>query len=190
MNGKSDGPTTNMSVLTETEDLDCVIAYARSLDYVNKDKILLMGCSQGGFVGALKAAKNKYPVKKLVLFYPALCIPDDARAGHMMFAKFDPNNIPEIIHCGPMKLGKRYAADVINMDPFKEIQKYKGDVLIVHGAKDDIVNPKYAKRAYDSYRQSNPKRTAALHILNNGKHGFFGNSEKQAVKILKDFIDA
>ena len=37
-----------------------------------------MGCSQGGFVSALVAAKNNFPIEKLVLFYPALCIPDDA----------------------------------------------------------------------------------------------------------------
>lgn len=51
----------------------------------------------------------------------------------MMMAKFDPNNIPEIIKCGPMTLGRCYPADVINRDPFEEIKGYQGDVLIVHG---------------------------------------------------------
>lgn len=190
LNGKSDGKTTNMSVLSEVKDLESVIAYASSQKYTDPNNILLMGCSQGGFVCALEAAKNKFLVKKLILFYPALCIPDDARAGHMMFAKFDPHNIPEYIQCGPMKLGKMYAADVLHMDPYKEIADYKEDVLIVHGAKDDIVNPQYAKKAYETYRKSNPHRRAALHIIDNGHHGFFGSSQKQAVQILKDFLDA
>ena len=30
----------------------------------------------------------------------------------MMFAKFDPDNIPDVIPCGPMKLGRDYAASV------------------------------------------------------------------------------
>lgn len=47
---------------------------------------------QRGFVSSLVAAKWKDRISKLVLFYPALCIPDDARAGKMMFAKFDPQN--------------------------------------------------------------------------------------------------
>ena len=70
-----------------------------------------------GFVSALVAAKHPGLVDRLVLLFPALCIPDDARAGKMMFAQFDPQNIPEYIHCGPMKLGRCYPADVIDMDP-------------------------------------------------------------------------
>ena len=94
-----------MSVLTETKDLKAVIEYVRNLSYTDSEKILLMGCSQGGFVSALVAAKNNFPIEKLVLFYPALCIPDDARAGKMMMAKFDPQNVPDTFRCGLMKLG-------------------------------------------------------------------------------------
>ena len=52
MCGKSDGKTTEMSVLTETKDLEAVIEYVRNLSYTDSEKILLMGCSQGGFVSA------------------------------------------------------------------------------------------------------------------------------------------
>ena len=142
--GKSDGATTDMSVLTEVQDLEAVIEYAQSLPYTGNE-LLLMGCSQGGFVSALVAANHPGLVSKLVLFYPALCIPDDARAGKMMFARFDPKNIPERINCGPMKLGRCYPADVIGMDPIKAISPYRGPVLIVHGTKDNIVKPDYSR---------------------------------------------
>ena len=55
--GKSDGKTTEMSVLTEVKDLEAVITYAKEQEYTDADDILLMGCSQGGFVSALVAAK-------------------------------------------------------------------------------------------------------------------------------------
>lgn len=84
MCGKSDGKTTEMSVLTETKDLKAVIEYVRNLSYTDSEKILLMGCSQGGFVSALVAAKNNFPIEKLVLFYPALCIPMTPEPGKMM----------------------------------------------------------------------------------------------------------
>jgi len=121
-----------MSVLTEVRDLEAVISYVQSLPYTGKT-LVLMGCSQGGFVSALTAAKYPDLADRLVLFYPALCIPDDARAGKMMRARFDPKNIPNVFRCGPMKLGKCYAADVMDMDPFEQIKVYSGPVLIVHG---------------------------------------------------------
>ena len=71
--GRSDGATTDMSVLTEVQDSEAVIRYAQSLPYTG-DTLLLMGCSQGGMVSALTAAKHPDAVDRLVLFYPAFCI--------------------------------------------------------------------------------------------------------------------
>lgn len=178
--GKSDGKTTDMSVLTQVQDLEAVIAYVQSLPY-NSKELLLMGGSQGGFVSALTAAKNPQCVNKLVLLYPALCIPDDARAGKMMFAKFDPQNIPEIIDCGPMKLGRCYAADVVNMDPFAEIAGFEGPVLIIHGTQDKIVHPDYARRAKDCYPN------AQLLMVEGGAHGFNKKHDAIAIERLKSF---
>ena len=178
--GKSDGDTTDMSVLTEVADLEAVIAYVQSLPYTG-ETLLLMGCSQGGFVSALTAAKHPELVSKLVLFYPALCIPDDARAGKMMFAKFDPRNIPEMVNCGPMKLGRCYVSDVIGMDPYEEIRPYRGPVLIVHGTKDTIVKPEYSRRAQQAYPN------AKLHIIEGGGHGFGKKHDAVAISHLKRF---
>ena len=186
--GKSDGLTTEMSVLTEVRDIESVIAYAASKKYANRKNITIMGCSQGGFVSALAAAKEKYNINKLVLFYPALCIPDDANKGKMLFAKFDPNNLPKIIRCGPMKLGKCYVEDVIKINPFEEIKNYPKDVLIVHGTKDKIVNINYAKKAYETYKNAIPSRNVRFESIENGRHGFSKKYDKIATEILKDFM--
>ena len=183
--GASDGATTDMSVLTEVADLETVIAYVKALPYTG-DTLLLMGCSQGGFVSALTAAKPGQKVDKLVLFYPALCIPDDARAGRMMFARFDPNNIPEIIDCGPMLLGRLYAADVMELEPYKQITGYSGPVLIVHGTKDIIVNVEYAKTAAERYEAAQPGRLE-LCIIEEGAHGFSPQHDAIAVSALTKF---
>ena len=176
----SDGENWEMSPMTEVEDLEAVIAYVRSLPYTGQE-LLLMGCSQGGFVSALTAAKPENAVSKLVLFYPALCIPDDARAGKMMFAKFDPTNIPELINCGPMKLGRCYVADAIEMDPIQEISSYRGPVLIVHGTKDNIVNLEYSRQAQQAYPN------AKLHIIEGGAHGFSKKHDAIAIAHLRRF---
>ncbi len=193
MKSKSEGQTMDMSVLTEVKDLEAVIEHLRTLPYVNANEIFLMGCSQGGFVSALVAAKNKYPIQKLCLFYPAFCIPDDARAGKMMAAKFDPANVPEKLNCGPMKLGKQYVTDVINIDPFQEIKSYNGQVCIVHGTADKIVSIDYAKRAKEAYKSTKSEgieeeKRVRLHIIEGGGHAFSKKHDLIAMDKIREYI--
>lgn len=193
VHGKSDGKTTDMSVLTEREDLKAVIAYAKELKFTDSDRIVLMGCSQGGFVSALTAAQMPEQISKLIMFYPALCIPDDARKGKMMMAEFDPDNIPEIINCGPMKLGRCYPASVKDMDPFEEIIAYKGPVLIVHGDEDKIVDVSYAVRAKEAYRKNVSKDKPSeircrLQIIKGAGHGFKRQADKAALTGVWRFL--
>ena len=191
--GKSDGKSTDMSVLTEVADLQAVIAYARSLSCTDSERLTLMGCSQGGFVSALTAAKPDSAVSKLILFYPAFCIPDDARAGQMMFAKFDPERIPEQFMCGPMRLSSRYVTDVINMKPSEEIKSYPGDVLIVHGDNDPVVSIHYSNRAYKTYQKRpaakfhRPPRTV-FRTIEGGKHGFSRKHDTLAMEAVRNFL--
>ncbi|MDD7293320.1 MAG: hypothetical protein PUG83_07470, partial [Clostridiaceae bacterium] len=45
--GSSDGDSTDMSVLTEVEDLKAVIEFAKSQSYTDENELILLGCSQG-----------------------------------------------------------------------------------------------------------------------------------------------
>ena len=189
MGSKSDGKTTEMSVLTEVADLEAVIDHVSALPYIRQYAFLLMGCSQGGFVSALTAAKRKKAqIARLALFYPALCIQDDARAGKMMMAKFDPQNVPEQFRCGPMRLGRRYVTDVQAMDPFAEIAVYDGPVLIVQGTKDAIVAPDYARRAAEAYGgRTDAKASVQLEMIEGGAHGFSKSHDVTAIEALRRF---
>ena len=180
--GKSDGKTADMSVLTEVEDLLAVFAWAKDQDFADPERIVLVGASQGGFVSALTAARLGDEIKKLVLFYPALCIPDDARKGRMMFAKFDPANIPPVVKCGPMKLGHVYPEAVLSMDPFQEIAPYQGPVLILHGMEDQIVDISYARRAAACYQD------CRLVEIPGAGHGFRKKDDAQALPHMLEFL--
>ena len=181
LRGKSDGKTTQMSVLSELEDLKAVISYVRSLPYVDGNRIHLLGCSQGGFVSALAAAQLKEEISSLMLLYPAFCIPDNARAGHMMFARFDPHNIPPVIRCGPMKLGACYVKDVIEMEPWKEIRGYEGPVLYLQETADRVVDVSYGRQARQEYPQ------CEYHEIEGGGHMFRGVHETRARELLRIF---
>ena len=189
---RSDGKTTDMSVLTEKEDLKAVIRAVSEMPEVEEKEITLVGFSQGGFVSALVGAELNTAVKRLILFYPALCIPDDARNGKMLFAQFDPANVPETVLCGPMKLGARYVTDVLAMDAMDAIREYRGQVLIVHGTEDDVVRPEYAVRARNAYmevRGGAPSRDCQLVMIDGANHGFGGPLSKTWDKYVQFAID-
>lgn len=181
---KSDGVTTEMSVLTEALDLEAVIAYVKSLPYTG-DKLLVGGCSQGGFVSALVAARNPGLINKLLLVYPALCIPHDARSGKMMFAEFDPQNIPEIVPCGPMTLGRCYVADVVGMDVYEAISGYTGEVGLIHGDSDALVDISFSDKAFEVYRKT--ASSAEYCVIKGGEHGFKDGYEERAIRFIKGF---
>ncbi len=180
---KSDGKLSDMTVLTEKENLKAVIEFAKSNSYTDGENVTLMGCSQGGFVSAMVASDLKDEIKNLILFYPALCIPDDARKGKMMVFKFDPENIPDFIKYGPLKLSGDYARAVINMDPYKEISGYKGPVLLIHGDEDGIVNVSYARKAKETYGDN-----CTLQIIEGAHHMFSGKYDKIAIASVKEFL--
>lgn len=184
--GGSGGKHTDMTVFTEIEDLKAVLAYAKSLPETDSSRVYLMGCSQGGLVSALLAAQLGEEIKGLMLFYPALSIPDDARAGNMIFnTKFDPKNIPETIKCGPLTFAGEYAASLLDMDVFKEISTYKGPVYIAHGKKDAIVDYSYSQRAQQAYS----RERCSLLTIPKGKHVFMPLQDRPAVSGLKHFLE-
>lgn len=197
---QSEGKTTDMTILTEVADLKAVIDYAGKQPYTDMERFHLMGCSLGGFASALVAAELGADfVRKLVLFYPALSVPDDARSGDALFARFDPNNIPERFFCGPIILGRQYMLDARVMDPFSIIDKYRGPVLICFGTKDHLVDYSYGVRAYEAYKAADEAAVASgeldemplvwLDSIKNGEHLFlFPPHKSDAFNSVKEFM--
>ena len=143
-----------------------------------------LGCSQGGFVSAMAAADAPERIASLVLLYPAFCIPDDARKGRMMFAKFDPANVPEKLRCGPMRLGAGYVKAVQDIDPCAAIRGYTGPVLYLHGTADKIVDIAYARRAKQEYPD------CEYHEIDGGGHMFRGKYDRIAQDYIKAFFES
>lgn len=176
----SDGSTRDMTVFTEVEDLLAVIEYFRNQPFTAG--ISILGFSQGGLVSALVAEKADVAINRLILVFPALCIPDDARAGRMLGFGFDPENIPETLGQEPMLLCGDYARSVIHLDVYKELGKFAGPVLYLHGTADPIVNISYARRAHSLYSN------CEYHEIQEGGHGFWGEAEMEARGLLRDFL--
>jgi len=182
--GKSDGASTDMSILTQQEDLQAVLSHVRALDFVDTGRISLAGCSQGGLVSALLAAQHPEDVYRLILYYPALSIPDDARRGRMLGRRFDPTVIPDTFTILTIKLGARYALDARKLDPFREIVAYDRPVLICHGTSDHVVPIRYSERAAEVYPN------AQFNAIRRGGHGFLLRGFGEAVAASLAFLQA
>ena len=129
----SEGLTTEMSVLTEVQNLKDAIRIASGLEYADPQKIYLMGSSQGGLVTAL-TAEEVTNIAGLFLFYPAFSLPDDIRSS---FPKLD--EVPETFNLLGTKIGKKYITDIYDMDPYANLDKLTMPVHIFHGKDDNIV---------------------------------------------------
>lgn len=180
----SDGDSRDMTISSEVRDLCAVIEYVKSLDYIDGEQIILMGASQGGFVSGLAAARYQDGIQKLIMLFPALCIPDHARRGCLGGASYDAGNVPEEIICRKTVLSKKFHDDVCNMDPFLEIAKYKGPVLIIHGSQDNVVEYSYSVRARDSYE----KWQCALQIFRDMGHGSDEGQMASVMASIRQFL--
>ena len=176
---KSDGKSVDITVFTEVSDLLAVMDHISQQPFTQD--ISLLGCSQGGLVCAMVADQFPQKVRSLTLLYPALCIPDDARKGKMMFFRFDPSNIPDILGRFPMKLGGDYARTVISLDPYDVIGKYQGPVLYLHGTEDEIVDITYARKAKDLYAH------CEYHEIIGAGHTFKGKYDEEARSYIREF---
>lgn len=180
ISSSSDGRSEDMTIFSELKDLMAVIGHFKAEAFT--EGISLLGCSQGGLVSAMAAKELENRIEKLVLMYPALCIPDDARKGKMLFYRFDPEDIPDVLGYLPMKLGGDYARAVISLDAYELIGGFDGPVLYLHGTKDRIVDISYARKAHSLYPN------CEYHEIIGGGHIFKGQNERQAQALLADFM--
>ena len=175
----SSGSMLDMSVLTEKADMETVLDGLVSYDFVDKENIFLMGESQGGMVAALLGSTRSEDIQGLVLFFPALVIPDDARALFQNEAEIEDQN-----QALGMPVGRRYYTDVLDMDVYQEISGFTKDVLIVHGNEDTLVPISYSQRAQEVYA------SAELKVIDKGGHGFYGEQLQEACQSAIGFIKA
>lgn len=175
LESKSDGSMLEMTVLTEAEDLNAVIDFFK--DDPRFTHIFLMGFSQGGFVSAYVAARRPRDVSALVIEYPAFVLQDDARRRADASGAFPPtsNVMGQII-------GRVYNEAAVSFDIYDVIGGYTGEVLLLHGDRDEIVPLRYSTRAAQAFPN------ARLIVLPGQGHGFTGAERRKAMEAEWQFF--
>ncbi len=174
---KSGKDLSKLSVMTEVSDLETVIDTAKTWDFVDADRIVLIGGSMGGFVTATTAAKHTNEIAGVVLLYPAFGLKDEVCE---MFSSA--NDIPDTFsYHGYFTAGKQFAADIWDYDIYNEINVYDKPVLILQGDQDKNVEP-YAERAAEAYKD------AEYHLIKGAGHGFYGASFEEAFSCIEEYL--
>lgn len=181
--GKSDGSSLDMTIDTEAADLKAVLDYAKGLPYTDEEHILLAGGSQGGYVAGIVAAERADEIERLLLFYPALCIPDAARTGTLGGANYDVNRVPEAIDTFGVRISKKFHDGVVDKDAVAQICGYRGPVLLIHGSEDMVVNILYARQAAEAYEN------CRLQILEGAGHGFTQKQREEVIVSVREFLE-
>lgn len=177
----SDGNMTGMSVLTEAEDLSCILQSFRSDSRFSEDEIFLFGGSQGGFISAYAAGKHPDEIAGLVLLYPAFNLQDICRK-----LVSDADEIPESVVIGEHTVGSLYIRDMLTFDIYEVLRQYPGPVLLFHGTADPYVPLEYTQRAGQVLAD------ARVVIIEGAEHGFDGEDrnrvEREAVAFVQKII--
>ena len=172
----SDGKTTEMSIISEQNDLKAVIDMMSELDISDSGQIYLYGESQGGFVAALTAAEMPERIAAMILLYPAFCIPDQ-------WLSKDPESMAKpFAFMGDMLLSKKFYDDVPRYDVYDRVSRYNSPVMIFHGDSDELVALSYSERLKKTFPN------AKLKVINGAGHGFYGDDREYVKRAVVKFF--
>lgn len=182
-NGISDGEYVDTTFTSQKEDILNELEFVKTLDFVDTDKLFLCGKSQGGFDSALAAVDCADEICGLILWYPALCIPEDFKAGRVMFTSFDVDNIPETLAIqGNISVSRAYIEEGLSIVPNEDFTAFEKPVLIIHGDSDNIAPYHYAEELAAAYAD------AEFILIEGGGHGFSGDGLSTALDATVAFI--
>lgn len=178
---KSDGSNKGMSVLTEASDLEAVMKSARTWEFVDPDRIVLLGGSMGGLVTTVVGSQHQEEIAGMILMYPALSAKADS--GTERYKTED--EVPEEVSLfgGWIHVGKNYVTDLWKVDFDQLLSSYKGYMLLLHGDKDSTVPISWSENAKEIIPD------CEFHVIPNGGHEFFGQPFEDAMAYILPYLD-
>ena len=131
-----------------------LVAFVKTLDFVDKTRVGLLGMSLGSVAASMVAGRVGDAVSGLCLWSPAAVFQDEIVNNHTLQGKpmatvaeqgyFDFNS---------MKLGPEFFEDVKTIAIYPTAAQYLGPVKIIHGAADTIAPVAYAQKYVTAYQQ-------------------------------------
>ena len=178
---KSSGSNSEMSILTEAADLEAVLASAKTWDFADPDRIVLMGGSMGGLVTTVVGSGHQDEIAGMILMYPALSAKEDSGMEKYPTKEDVPDDVS--LFGGWIHVGKNYITDLWDVDFNQLLSSYKGPLLLLHGDRDSTVPLSWSEEA----RKIIPD--CEFHVIKDGGHEFFGQPFEDAMSFILPYLN-
>ncbi|WP_107473885.1 alpha/beta hydrolase, partial [Streptomyces griseiscabiei] len=133
--GESDGDFFDVTITGEIAETRAVLRTVRTLDFVDPDRIGLVGMSMGGVVAGITAAD-----------------PFEIGGGHLKGRPLAPEIAEKgYVDTGGHRMSAALVEDIAGLDVYGRSGAYTGPVHILHGDMDDIAPLEYVRRYLDHY---------------------------------------
>lgn len=179
--GESDGDFVNMTLSKELNDAKNILDYVKALDFVDNNRIGIVGLSMGGAVASMLAGDRKEDIGSLCLWAPAGVMKELIIQG---LGEEGLNTIETIGYSdvGGLFIGLDFVHDIMTLDIYKKAALYDKRVLILHGDKDPTVPITASQKYLEIYGAK-----ATLNIISGAGHTF--NSCTWASEVLETTLE-
>lgn len=166
--GESDGDFIDMTVSREIEEAKSILAMVRADSRIDPERVTLLGLSMGGLVAGVVAGDCAGDLRNLVLIAPAGTMYERMMAGPVGAMLRSGSWVTEAADAWGNLFGKAFIEDLATVDAFARARPFGGDVLIIHGTKDESVPYEVAYR----YQETAFAGRATVHLIEGADHTF------------------
>lgn len=183
--GESDGDFKAMTFGGEIKDANNILDYVKQLDFVDKEKIALLGFSMGGAIASVIAGDRKNEINTLCLWAPAGNMQEVILSEVYIGDKYEEVMKKGTFDVEGLLLGKDFVEDIKKINIFERAAKYDKKSIIIHGNKDEIVPFSTSLKYLSIYGEKSELKT-----IDGANHIFEKNSwEEEVIEITKKYFD-
>ena len=159
-NGESDGEFYDFTCDTMLSEALQMVEYARNIEGVKR--LIILGFSMGGAVASTMSSMIPEKIHKVVLWSPAGDMGQRIRDRYEKHEKNERGNIM----LGVFEMSKEMYDSALGWDPMANLDRFNGEVLILHGREDKSVSPLIGAKYAVSYKNSH------LYYIDKAGHGY------------------
>lgn len=179
--GESDGDFEDMTVSGELSDANAILDFVKKDPRIDSSRVSLVGHSMGGLVASLLAGDRAEEIYKLILMAPAGTMYEMIKD---MAAHMQAQGLTSFDDAGNV-VGMQFAEDLKTIDVFGRAGHFGGEVLIVHGVKDESVPYQVA----NIYQEKAYEGRAKIRFIEEADHSFNKHEwEQEVITTICNFV--